>query len=299
MVMASLASATQDIATDGLAAERAQGGLLAKINAIQVGGVMVGFFVGGAGTLTLVGYLGQHTTFLLLAGVPLLSLVSVIGLLPPDTTTRQSTQRTASLLRFIRRPQAFSLMCLALLSAMTAVSGFGLSKLFLNDMGWSLQAIGQLGMICGLVTVIIGCGGGAYLIRRFDVYPAFCFGIGCAVLAALLWTTQAVQGAASQIFWIWTSALLGSLSTGITSVAIMTAGMRFAKQGNQAGTDVTAVQSTRDLGEIVASSLLITSTALVGYAGSFLAGGGIAIIALCIAWRLGRSIMDGTAQVGG
>ena len=49
---------------------------------------------------------------------------------------------------------AWALVVLALLSAMTSVSGFGLSKLFLNDAGWSLQAIGQLGMSGGVVTIV-------------------------------------------------------------------------------------------------------------------------------------------------
>ncbi|MDQ6216291.1 MFS transporter, partial [Achromobacter insolitus] len=51
MALASLASATQDIATDVLAAERFQGQALARANAVQVGGTMVGFFFGGPGCL--------------------------------------------------------------------------------------------------------------------------------------------------------------------------------------------------------------------------------------------------------
>lgn len=152
LALASLASATQDIANDGMAAEHFRGAALARINAIQVGGVMVGFFAGGAGTLILSGLAGQRIAFLLLACVPLVSLVCVIGLLPggiarlPDGMGEKSH---ASLLRFAKRPFAFSLLLLALLSAMTTVSGFGLSKLFLNDTGWSLDATGRLGMADG------------------------------------------------------------------------------------------------------------------------------------------------------
>lgn len=43
---------------------------------------------------------------------------------------------------------------------------------------------------------------------------------------------------------------LGSLASGITSVAIMTAGMCFAATDNQAGTDMTVVQSMRDIGKM-------------------------------------------------
>lgn len=50
LALASLASATQDIATDGMAAEHFSGELLAKVNAVQIAGVMIGFFGGGAGS---------------------------------------------------------------------------------------------------------------------------------------------------------------------------------------------------------------------------------------------------------
>lgn len=286
MVVASLSSATQDIATDGMAAEYTRGTLLAKINAIQTAGVMVGFFIGGAGMLTLTGYFGQRMAFLLLACVPLLSIACVLGWLPATEVALLRTPRNASLVRFLRRPGALPLLCLSLLSAMTAVSGFGLSKLFLNDAGWSLQDIGQLGMVSGLITVVLGCGGGAWLIQRIGLWPAFCLGVGCASVSAFMWVSLVV-GDMLQMEWAWGIAALGALSTGFTSVAIMTAGMHFASQGTQAGTDVTAVQSTRDLGELLASSMLVTLTANLGYAGSFSVGGVIAIVALLLALQLG------------
>lgn len=267
LAVASLASATQDIANDGMAAEHFRGGALAKINAIQIAGVMIGFFGGGAGALTLIGLFGQRAAFLALAAVPLASLACVLWLMPREA-------------RVVR--------ALALLSAMTAVSGFGLSKLFLNDAGWTLEAIGRLGMAGGIVTVVLGCGGGAWLVRRLGLWRAFSAGVSCAGAGALLWFAQANGWLASAPHWVWLCTVLGSLSTGITSVSIMTAGMRFAGDGDQAGTDVTAVQSTRDLGELIASSMMLTLTSKVGYSGGFLAGAVLAALAALIAARLRR-----------
>ncbi len=45
LFVASLASATQDIATDGMAAEQVSGTMLSKINAVQIAGVMAGFLL--------------------------------------------------------------------------------------------------------------------------------------------------------------------------------------------------------------------------------------------------------------
>lgn len=75
---------------------------------------------------------------------------------------------------------------------------------------------------------------------------------------------------------------LGSLSSGVTSVAIMTAGMQFASRYTQAGTDMTAVQSTRDIGELASSMMLVGLTAAVGYSGGFMLGAGIAFVALLV-----------------
>lgn len=128
LALASLASATQDIATDGMAAEHFSGELLAKVNAVQIAGVMIGFFGGGAGSLILAGHFGQRTAFLVMACVPLASLCCVLALGRGDPTNSPAPAAKASLLRFLRRPLAPSLLALALLSAMTAVSGFGLSS---------------------------------------------------------------------------------------------------------------------------------------------------------------------------
>ncbi|WP_073101290.1 RhtX/FptX family siderophore transporter [Pollutimonas bauzanensis] len=287
LAVASLASATQDIATDGMAAEHFSGELLAKVNAIQVAGVMIGFFAGGAGSLMLTGLFGQRIAFLTMFCVPLLS-VCVVAVLKLGDVHEQPpvAQFKASLLHFLRRPLAPSLLLLAFLSAMTAVSGFGLSKLYLNDMGWALEEIGRLGMVGGLVTVVLGCGGGAWLIKRIGLWRSFSLGVFLAGCSALLWFVQAAQWLALRDGLVWSCILIGSLATGITSVAILTAAMSFAGQGDQAGTDVTAVQSTRDLSEMLASSFLVALTAQVGYGGAFLSGCLLAAVALTVALRL-------------
>ncbi|MNP53500.1 hypothetical protein D3C76_1479800 [compost metagenome] len=93
---------------------------------------------------------------------------------------------------------------------------------------------------------------------------------------------------ATQVGLIWLAVGLGSFATGASSVAIMTASMAFAGQSDQAGTDMTAVQSTRDLGEMLSSSLLLGLTAQAGYSGGFLAGALMAMVALLVALNLAR-----------
>ena len=288
LFVASLASATQDIATDGMAAEQVSGTMLSKINAVQIAGVMAGFFIGGAGLMIMSGSLGQHMALAILACVPLFSLF-FITLCPLKTVhIAQDVSDKASLLKTVKRQGAPRLLLLTLLSAVTAVSGFGLAKLCLNDSGWSLAEIGKMGMAGGMVTLVLGCGGGAWLIGKIGVWRAFSFGLLFALLSSLLWVFQSMNGVTIGL--VATCITFGSLSAGITSVAIMTAGMQFASRYAQAGTDMTMVQSTRDIGELASSMMLVGLTAAVGYSGGFILGAAIAFVALLVTFSHYRYI---------
>lgn len=280
MLIASVASATQDIATDGLAAELFSGKDLVRANIIQVGGTMVGFFLGGAGVMILVGQFGISVGALLPMAIVLCSLallltwkepaVTLVNTVVTSTGSNQS-QTTASLKNFIKRAGSVRLLAMAFLSSLAMVSGFGLGKLLLIDQAWSLQSVGQLGMYGGVVTILLGCGGGGWLIQYFGTRKIFIFGLAMTMCSAGLWI---MLSATEQI--AFSSALLatvlGCFGSGAASVALMTQAMRFAQQGLQTGTDMTAIQSARDLGEMTMSSSLIAIAAVFGYSLSFAFG---------------------------
>ena len=271
MALASLASATQDIATDGLTAERFQGQDLARANAVQVGGTMVGFFFGGPGCLMLAGHIGQTGALLTLAAVVAFSLLLAAAWRETELAM-PAARRRATLGAFVRRPGAWALAAAAFLSAMTAVAGYGLSKLFLVDAGWAVEAVGRVGMVGGVVTVLLGCGGGAWLIGRLGARAVLALGLAASGAAALAWMAQAQGWMLAQTGTALGAQALGAFGAGAASVALMTLAMRFASRGEQAGTDMTAVQSARDLGEILTSSLMTGLAAQVGYAGGFASG---------------------------
>ncbi len=282
MALASLASATQDIATDGLTAERFSGQALARANAVQVGGTMVGFFAGGPGCLVLAGWLGQGGALALLAAVVAFSLLLALGWRETALPAPAGAPRRATLAGFARRPGAWALVLAAFLSAMTAVAGYGLSKLFLVDAGWPVDAVGRLGMAGGVVTVLLGCGGGAWLVGRLGARGALALGLATSGAAAVAWLAQAQGWAAQAAPMAYVAQTLGSFGAGAASVALMTLAMRFAARGAQAGTDMTAVQSARDLGEILTSSLITGLAATLGYAAGF--GGGLLAAVVTLAF---------------
>ncbi|WAC61342.1 RhtX/FptX family siderophore transporter [Brevundimonas sp. SL130] len=278
-VLASLASATQDTATDGLAAERFGGVMLARANALQVACTMIGFFVGGSGALILSGLVGRAAALVALAAVVAVGFVLALAMreAPHDAPVRG---RRASLFRLLRRPGAGSILATALFTALTAASGFGLAKLWLVDAGWPLEQIGLYGMVAGASTIVVGCGGAAWLIGRIGLFRVLTGGVMLCAAGLALWLGVATGmiGAAHPV--ILAAMMIGAAGSGSASVGAMTLAMQFAARDDQAGTDMTAVQSSRDLGEIGASSVMTGVAAAGGYRLAFIGGLILSAVAL-------------------
>lgn len=267
--IASLASATQDTATDGLTAENFSGKALAHANAVQVGGTMVGFFIGGSGCLILSGLFGRTVGLLGVAVIVAAGLLLALFWREPAAHDAGQHRPRASLRRFVRRPGAPFILMMALLTAIAAVSPFALFKLFLVDQGWTTHHIGSLGMAGGIATILIGCGGGAWLITRMGAGATMICGLACILLSALIWAMAAGGLMPVTTGLALVAIIAGSIGSGGTSVSLMTFAMRFAQTGDQAGTDMTSVQSSRDCGEMGASSLITMLAASQGYAQAF------------------------------
>lgn len=273
--LASLASATQDTATDGLTAENFSGNMLARANAVQVGGTMIGFFTGGAGCLIVTGLFGRTIGILAVAAIVAAGLVLIILWREPLVQAVPSERRRASLANVIRRPGAWLVLTIALLTAMGASATFGLFKLFLVDQGWPIARIGMLGLAGGGATIILGCGGSAWLIARVGLKPVLLASVAALISSAAIWAILAVLNIPATLPVAAVAVVAGSIGSGGASVGAMTLGMRFAQNGAQAGTDMTAVQSSRDVGELGASSLAAALAGSMGYGAAFLGSIGL------------------------
>jgi hypothetical protein len=223
-------------------------------------------------------------TALVLAGL----LLALVWHEPARQVARDAaaTRPPASLRRFLWRPGAGLVLTIALVTAVAASAGFNLSKLLLVDRGWPLEKIGQLGMSGGIVTVTLGCGGGALLVARFGVYRVLAGGLICAAASILLlWLFAAMDGLIWASRLVWLATLLGALGSGAASVAAMTLAMRFAAGDNQGGTDMTAVQSTRDLGEIATASAAMALAGAVGYGTALAAAAVVPLLGIVLLFR--------------
>lgn len=151
-----ISTSTQDIATDGYAVltlrpeERASG------NAIQGGAVAFSVVVGGSLTLLLYYYLGWQATMVIMGCITLLPLL-VLPFMYEDTG-ETSPKKRPSLLAFFKRPEALSILGLALFYRASEGLVKAMEGPYLVDAGMPLDWIGYLS---GAAAASVGLGGSA------------------------------------------------------------------------------------------------------------------------------------------
>jgi RhtX/FptX family siderophore transporter len=288
-----LAAATQDTATDGLAAEYLRGSSVAWANALQVGGMMAGYLMGGAGTLVVVDILGEPAALLVLGAILLATQIPVWRWREGDTPA--SPRARARLIETFRRPVIWPLLVVTLSQGLLYAGAFALAKLSLTDAGWSLSRVGLASLVGGLAVLALGAPLGSWLTNRLGVWRAFALGMALIAAALIGWLTL-VDGAVNGVgdtLPLAMVALLG-LGGGVSSATTFTLIMRFAGTGHQAGTDATIPQSASVLGEMLAAGLFVGLAGAAGYAVSLqvkLAAILVAVVISTLAAR--RRTLDG------
>lgn len=278
LTIGGIASATQDTATDGLVAESLSGASLARANAFQVGGMMAGYMIGGAGALVLSSVLGQITTMALLASVPLASLVMALGWREQPAVPRAR----ARLIATFRRAGIWRMMALAVAFGGAHSAGLSLSRVLLIDKGWSVAETGIMATVSGLLLVIVGCPLGSRL-ASIDRYLTIAIGMGLAALSFALWALIGSGHLAAEWLAVGPATAALSMASGLIAVAAYTVLMAFAGQGDQAGTDATMLQSASVSGEMFIAGFAMWVAGSFGY-GVSLGGAaiGVAVLALVV-----------------
>jgi len=198
MVFAFL-SATQDIATDGLALRLLTPANRGIGNGVQSAGGLIGNMLGGGGVLLLYPFLGWQGSILLLSAVTSISLILLFFLREPEVSfaTQEKVGFVRRALKFWRQPGYMSWLKLLLIMPMGIGLGYGLLVPMLVDSGWSMDQIGLVmnvaGSLCGIGASILT---GMY-IRKVGRYLALrraawiqCFALLCLLIPAAEYTSQ-------------------------------------------------------------------------------------------------------------
>ncbi len=181
LLVINILSATQDIATDGLAVRT-----LAKTdkqwgNALQVMGYRIGLIVGGGGLLIILGHYGWQTTFLSMAGLFVLLIIPILLYKEPRWTDYKTpiilsglTQQKPHTIfkKFVaqfgyfwqHKPLRMWLMVIILFRLSDGLSAT-MVKPMLVDMHYRAEDIGLMIGIVGSMAAFLGAAIGAGLIR--------------------------------------------------------------------------------------------------------------------------------------
>ena len=268
IILSCIISATQDIATDGLAADLAQINTITQINSIQVMGNIMGMLIGGAGVSICYDYLGKTYSILLLVVIILFSIVQLLLWKEPKLFyTSQQPQAKIGL--FFKRPKAYSMLLLVLLVPFAGSVILTMSKLILLDRGLSVSDVGLYTGIGGYLTMILGCILAAYLLKKHP--PSYTLKLGFSLVASLVFSWSVLDyypNYINAVTVIISMTLLG-IGIGFINVSIYTFTMIYAKQSKQTATDYAVFQSTLLLSEIIGSSLSMTLAEYFNYLVAF------------------------------
>ena len=281
IILSCIISATQDIATDGLAADLAQTNTITQINSIQVMGNIAGMLIGGAGVSICYDYIGKTYSILLLVVIIIFSIAQLLLWKEHKLFYTSEPKPRAKLSLFFKRPKAYSMLLLALLIPFAGSVILTMSKLILLDRGLSVSDVGLYTGIGGYLTMILGCILAAYLLKKHP--PSYTLKLGFSLLASLAFSWSILNYYPSYInpVTVMISMTLLGIGIGFINVSIYTFTMIYAKQSKQTATDYAVFQSTLLLSEIIGSSLSMTLVEYFNYFVAFLSAL-IAIIAIFV-----------------
>ncbi|WP_328387996.1 MFS transporter [Nocardia sp. NBC_00416] len=282
-------SATQDIATDGLAVQLLGPRERGLGNGIQVGAYRIGMIVGGGALLWLFALAGWRSLFVAMAILLLLTAVPVWWL--PRTSLRgapkTSSPRPAELMtgwwKRLRRPGMLAFILLIGGFKFGDSMGSAMVGPFMSDAGLTL---GQIALVKGVLSsagALVGAALGGWLCYRYGRRRALLIG-GVTQTASLALYLLAALGTGGFTM-IVTASLAEHILGGAATVAVFTL-MMDAAEPEHAGSDYTLLACSVVTVQGLAGFAAGTVGELLGYPalfGSSLVLSGIGCAALIIA----------------
>ncbi len=284
LMLMSIASATQDIATDGYAVEHLPPVAQSGGNAIQSGAVAAGVLIGGTGTLLLYDQIGWQNSLTIVAALSALA-VSLFILIPEALGKRPTELYAprASLRAFFQRPQALAILGFALIFRLPEGLIKALEQSFLVDQGASLSLIG---LVSGSTAACVGLGGafiGMVIIRHYGLTQFF---IGFVLARVFIFAGYAIAAFVGAPIWVVIAlSAANTFSRYMEIVGLYTAFMRVASL-SQAGTDFTILSSANLFVYMIGSMVAGFMAQAFGYAWVFIIACGLACITGVFALRL-------------
>lgn len=288
MVIAFIASGTQDIATDAFAIHILKKEERSIGNSMQSAGSFLGTMAGSGVLLILYHYFGWRGLLICLAAFVLIALIPLyfykhkknreeeVQSLTADTgetdcfSIKQSRLKPASMKDiglFFRQKGIFRRIILLFFFYSGIIGILSLMKPFLVDNGFTVKQIGIISGICGTASGALSALLGGHLIRKTGRKKSLFFFASFSLLVTLYFVWL-LSGHMTHMQ-LYTAVVLLWISYGMSSVGIYTISMDIVRKGRE-GTDFTIQIVITHL-----SALLITIGSgkladIIGYRGLFI-----------------------------
>ena len=292
-LVTNLLSASQDVATDGLAVELLSTKERGTGNGVQVAAYRLGMILGGGALLVLFDQHGFGLALSAMAVVAIAALIPVSFYREPPATLPVS--RPTSPWALLRQPTAGVWCALLLLYKAGDASASGMVRPYLVDRGLDLGEIGALVGSVGSAAGLAGATIGGVLTERLGSRRSLC---GFGVLNAAALSSYAVLAlGAVDTSWLALAIALEHLAGGMATVALFTSMMQWCRVGHE-GSDYTLQASLVVVSTGLAQALGGLSAHSFGYAAHFTAASVATLLAALVAYAvLPRLRAPGLASV--
>ena len=285
-----LFSATQDIATDGLAVnilseqERGIG------NGVQVAGYRVGMILGGGLLLAWFSVLGWRYSLWILAAMLLLATLPALLFDEVDHHGEQETLGLGDFIAFIRAPHLGAWILIVLVYKFGDHFAGTMVRPLLIDRGLGVEQIalilGTVGFASGLLGALVGGGLVSYLGRY---HALMAFGLTQAVAAA---SWALLSPGSDSLPFLYLLSALEHFAGGLATAALFTTMMDHCRKAC-AGSDFTIQACLVVLMSMVAAATSGISASALGYPVHFLLAGLLGLIPLPLIFMYRDNLISG------
>jgi MFS family permease len=268
MIVAFVASATQDIATDAFAILVLKPGERGLGNSMQSAGSFTGTLVGTGVLLIAFHYFGWTALLVLLAAFVIVALIPLAFYGNKKVIEKDRRQRVtfAEIVYFFSRCGMHKRVLVLIFYYSGIIGVLAMIKPFLVDQGYNVKQIGFMSGIVGTSVAALSALAAGYIIRQIGRRKSlFLFLTLSLVASAYLWY---ISQHTPSLIALYTGICLIWGSYGLSTVAIYTTSMDAVRPGRE-GTDFTIQIVITHLSSLIIAVYSGKTGDLIGYSGLF------------------------------
>ncbi len=281
MVVAFIASATQDIATDIFAILQLKPSERSLGNSMQSAGSFVGTLFGTGVLLIAYHYFGWTNLLVLLACFVVFAVMPLLVYRKPverDTVTSERV-RLSDIYRFFAEKRRHKRVLILLFYYSGIIGVLTMLKPYLVDLGYNVKNIGIMSGIFG-TSVAVACSfAGGFIVRKIGRRLSMFLFLSLSFVAALWFLMLSYTTPSSVMIYAGIALLWGSY--GLSTVAIYTTSMDVVRKGRE-GTDFTIQIVITHLSSLIIAVMSGKIADVTGYSGLFLIEAGVCVLTFFI-----------------